>query len=54
MTGVLGLKAYRCLDSSRVVLLVLAIFFFASSTFLGLQLGSIRGLRRLSGMWMNH
>ncbi|KAJ6604449.1 hypothetical protein DFH09DRAFT_1122731 [Mycena vulgaris] len=49
MTGVLGLKAYRCLDSSRVVLLVLGAFFFASSTFLLLQLASIRGLRRLSG-----
>ncbi|KAJ7431821.1 hypothetical protein B0H11DRAFT_1761405 [Mycena galericulata] len=49
MTGVLGLKAYRCLDSSRAVLVVLIAFFCASSTFLALQLGSIRGLRRLSG-----
>ncbi|KAJ7655028.1 hypothetical protein DFH06DRAFT_1201382 [Mycena polygramma] len=49
MSGVLGLKAYRCLDSSRVVLLVLVAFFCASSTFLVLQLGSIRGQRRLSG-----
>ncbi|KAJ7492822.1 hypothetical protein FB451DRAFT_1219666 [Mycena latifolia] len=49
MTGVLGLKAYRCLDSSRVVLLVLIAFFVASSAFLVLQLESIRGLRRLSG-----
>ncbi|KAJ7706396.1 hypothetical protein B0H17DRAFT_1037023 [Mycena rosella] len=49
MSGVLGLKAYRCLDSSRVVLLVLLAFFFASSTLLVLQLASIRGLRRLSG-----
>jgi len=49
MSGVLGLKAYRCLDSSRVVLLVLIAFFCGSSTFLVLQLGSIRGLRRLSG-----
>ncbi|KAJ7107633.1 hypothetical protein C8R43DRAFT_1044731 [Mycena crocata] len=49
MSGVLGLKAYRCLDSSRIVLFVLAAFFCASSAFLVLQLASIRGLRRLSG-----
>ncbi|KAJ7102135.1 hypothetical protein B0H15DRAFT_813313 [Mycena belliarum] len=49
MSGVLGLKAYRCLDSSRVVLLALVTFFVASSTFLVLQVASIRGLRRLSG-----
>jgi len=49
MTGVLGLKAYRCLDSSRLVLVVLIAFFCASSAFLVLQLGSINGVRRLSG-----
>ncbi|KAJ7169679.1 hypothetical protein C8R46DRAFT_994049 [Mycena filopes] len=49
MTGVLGLKAYRCLDSSRFVLLVLGTFFCASTALLGLQLASIRGARRLSG-----
>jgi hypothetical protein len=49
MTGVLGLKAYRCLDSSRLVLLVLVAFFCASSAFLVLQLSSIHGVRRLSG-----
>jgi len=49
MTGVLGLKAYRCLDSSRAVLLVLIAFFCASSIFLALQLGDTRGVRRLSG-----
>lgn len=49
MTGVLGLKAYRCLDNSPLVLFVLVAFFCASSAFLGLQLGSIHGVRRLSG-----
>ncbi|KAJ7275245.1 hypothetical protein B0H12DRAFT_247120 [Mycena haematopus] len=49
MTGVLGLKAYRCLDSSRIVLLVLVAFFCASTAFLGLQLASTSGIRRLSG-----
>ncbi|KAJ6627130.1 hypothetical protein B0H10DRAFT_1995557 [Mycena sp. CBHHK59/15] len=49
MTGVLGLKAYRCLDSSRVVSFFLAAFFCASSAFMVLQLTTIRGLRRLSG-----
>jgi len=46
---VLGLKAYRCLDSSRIVLLVLVLFFCSSTAFLGLQLSSIHGVRRLSG-----
>ncbi|KAF7339823.1 hypothetical protein MVEN_01898900 [Mycena venus] len=49
MTGVLGLKAYRCLDNSRLVLLVLVAFFCASSAFLVLQLSSIHGVHRLSG-----
>ncbi|KAF8213277.1 hypothetical protein K438DRAFT_1706974 [Mycena galopus ATCC 62051] len=49
MTGVLGLKAYRCLDNSRIVLLVLVTFFCASSVFLGLSLSSTHGVRRLSG-----
>ncbi|KAJ7225722.1 hypothetical protein GGX14DRAFT_489964 [Mycena pura] len=49
MSGILGLKAYRCLDSSRAVLLVLVAFLCASSAFLVLHLASIRGLHRLSG-----
>ncbi|KAJ7786099.1 hypothetical protein B0H16DRAFT_17640 [Mycena metata] len=49
MSGVLGLKAYRCLDSSRFVLVVLAGFFCASTALLGLQLTSLRGVHRLSG-----
>ncbi|KAJ7783561.1 hypothetical protein DFH07DRAFT_995789 [Mycena maculata] len=44
-----------CIDvrrpGSRAVLLVLIAFFCASSTFLGLQLGTIRGLRRLSVLY---
>ncbi|KAK7064394.1 hypothetical protein R3P38DRAFT_2824256 [Favolaschia claudopus] len=49
MTGVLGLKAYRCLDSSRFVLFVLVAFFCASSGILGLQLVNAHGALRLSG-----
>ncbi|KAF7306738.1 hypothetical protein MIND_00465500 [Mycena indigotica] len=49
MSGVLGMKAYRCLDNSRVVLLVLVAFFGASSTLLIFHLANIQGMRRLSG-----
>ncbi|KAJ7071224.1 hypothetical protein C8F01DRAFT_1109589 [Mycena amicta] len=49
MSGILGLKAYRCLDNSRIVLLALVAFFGASSTFLALHLANIQGSRRLSG-----
>ncbi|KAF7320250.1 hypothetical protein MKEN_00809600 [Mycena kentingensis (nom. inval.)] len=49
MSGILGLKAYRCLDSSRCILLVLIALFAASTSFLVLHLSSISGMRRLSG-----
>jgi len=49
MSGILGLKAYRCLDSSRVVLFILIALCGASTSFLILHLASLTGVRRLSG-----
>lgn len=49
MTGILGTKAYRCLNSSRVVLLILAILRLAILALMGLDLAQYQGRRRLSG-----
>nr|GAT47866.1 predicted protein [Mycena chlorophos] len=48
MSGVLGLKAYRCLENSRIVLSILILFFGASSSLLVFHLENARGHRRLS------
>ncbi|CAL1696081.1 unnamed protein product [Somion occarium] len=49
MTGILGIKAYRCLNSSRIVLTVLITLRMAMLALLGVDASSYRGLRRLSG-----
>ncbi|KAK7694521.1 hypothetical protein QCA50_001707 [Cerrena zonata] len=49
MTGILGTKAYRCLNSSRVVLLILVILRLTMLALMGLDLSQYRGRRRLSG-----
>ena len=49
MTGILGTKAYRCLNSSRIVLAVLVILRLTTLGLTGLDLSQYRGRRRLSG-----
>ncbi|OJA10796.1 hypothetical protein AZE42_00305 [Rhizopogon vesiculosus] len=49
VTGILGVKAYRCLDNSRLVLVVLLLLRTTALAFLTFELGSLQGLRSLSG-----
>ena len=49
MTGILGVKAYKCLDNSRIVLLVLTTLRVTMVTLVILDLVRYRGDRRLSG-----
>ncbi|KAG2129909.1 hypothetical protein DEU56DRAFT_973482 [Suillus clintonianus] len=49
ITGILGVKAYRCLDNSRLVLVVLAALRSAALVLLALDLVSLRSHRSLAG-----
>ncbi|KAL4243540.1 hypothetical protein ABKN59_001109 [Abortiporus biennis] len=49
MTGILGIKAYRCLDNSRYVLVLLTGFRTSMIALLVLDLTKYHGIRRLSG-----
>ena len=49
MTGILGIKAYRCLNSSRIVILVLAVLRTAMIVLFILNLVGYKASRRLSG-----
>lgn len=49
MTGILGVKAYRCLDNSRFVLVMLVLFRCASTAMAVLDMQVVRGIRMLSG-----
>lgn len=49
VTGILGVKAYRCLDSSKVVLVGLVFLRTASVAFMILDLINLEAERRLGG-----
>ncbi|KAI0704932.1 hypothetical protein BC835DRAFT_1410268 [Cytidiella melzeri] len=49
MTGILGFKAYRCLDSSKSILVVLGVVRATIFSFLALELAKTASTRRLSG-----
>ncbi|KAI0079570.1 hypothetical protein K474DRAFT_1617326 [Panus rudis PR-1116 ss-1] len=49
ITGILGIKAYRCLNNSYVVLAVLTLLRTAMIVLLCLDIAQFRGFRRLSG-----
>lgn len=49
MTGILGVKAFKCLENSKVVFAVLSLCLITSSTAKVLDLVHSRGIRRLSG-----
>lgn len=49
ITGILGFKAYRCLENSRVVLAVLGLIRLSAIAVVGLMLSKMTGYRRLSG-----
>ncbi|EGO25424.1 hypothetical protein SERLADRAFT_437173 [Serpula lacrymans var. lacrymans S7.9] len=49
VTGILGVKAYRCLDNARLVLFALTLFRTASLIVLVVDLTNTHGYRRLSG-----
>ncbi|OBZ79409.1 hypothetical protein A0H81_00652 [Grifola frondosa] len=52
ITGILGVKAYRCLSNARIVIIVLAILRTAILALSGFGLSHYRGARRLSGSCM--
>lgn len=52
MTGIMGIKAYRCLNNARVVLLVLAILRTTSVGLLILGFTRLDAIRRLSGKFI--
>ncbi|KAF8898592.1 hypothetical protein BD779DRAFT_1666412 [Infundibulicybe gibba] len=47
--GILGVKAYKCLNNSRIVLIMLVLFQCGSTAAVILDLYTMRGGRRLSG-----
>ncbi|KAG6836808.1 hypothetical protein H0H93_002830 [Arthromyces matolae] len=49
ITGILGVKAYKCLNNSRLVLAILALFQCASGIIVLLDTVATRGDRRLTG-----
>ncbi|KAL0951007.1 hypothetical protein HGRIS_007749 [Hohenbuehelia grisea] len=49
ITGILGYKAYKCLENSRVVFFNLALFLCASTAISILDIREVRGSRRISG-----
>lgn len=49
ITGILGVKAYRCLDNSRLVLVVLVALRTAALVVLALDLASLHSYRSLAG-----
>ncbi|KAG1785471.1 uncharacterized protein HD556DRAFT_1422291 [Suillus plorans] len=49
ISGTLGVKAYRCLDNSRLVLVILVILRTAAMVFLALDLALLNGYRSLAG-----
>ncbi|KAF9456544.1 hypothetical protein BDZ94DRAFT_1275389 [Collybia nuda] len=49
ITGILGVKVYKCLNNSRFILIVLGIFQCASSGTIAMDVATMRGERRLSG-----
>ncbi|KAG2061993.1 hypothetical protein BDR06DRAFT_1016013 [Suillus hirtellus] len=49
MSGILGVKAYRCLDNSRLVLVVLVALRTAAIVLLALDLASLNSYRSLAG-----
>lgn len=49
VTGILGVKAYRCLDNSRLVLVVLVALRTAATVLLAIDLASLDSYRSLSG-----
>ncbi|KAG1826093.1 uncharacterized protein BJ212DRAFT_1318021 [Suillus subaureus] len=49
ISGILGVKAYRCLDNSRLVLVVLVALRTAAIVFLALDLASLNSFRSLAG-----
>ena len=53
MTGILGIKAYRCLNNSRFVLVILAILRTAMIILCILDLTDYRASRRLSGEYFS-
>ena len=53
MTGILGYKAYRCLDSSRVVLTILVLLRLSMIVLLVISMTRLSVSRRLSGKWYN-
>lgn len=52
MTGILGYKAYRCLDSSRIVLAILVVLRVTMIVLMGVSLSRLKVSRRLSGWWL--
>ena len=53
MTGILGFKAYRVLDSSKLILIVLGAFRVAITIFMLIYLAKSRFTRRLSGLFIS-
>lgn len=51
MTGILGYKAYRCLNSSRFVLAMLSVLRLAMVALLIVSLSRLNVPRRLSGLY---
>lgn len=51
MTGILGYKAYRCLDSSRLVLAILVVLRVTMIVLMSVSLSRLKVSRRLSGRW---
>jgi hypothetical protein len=49
ITGILGVKAYRCLDNSRAVLIFLAIFRLSLGVLYAFDLRAMGGRRKLTG-----
>ncbi|RDB28826.1 hypothetical protein Hypma_015374 [Hypsizygus marmoreus] len=49
ITGILGVKAYKCLNNSRFVLIMLALFQCASSGTIAMDVATMQGERRLTG-----
>ncbi|PCH33531.1 hypothetical protein WOLCODRAFT_160144 [Wolfiporia cocos MD-104 SS10] len=51
--GILGIKAYRCLGNSRLVLVFLLTSAAATATLLGLEASRVQGHRTLTGSCLN-
>ena len=48
VTGILGIKAYRCLNNSRLIAIILVVLRVGILVMLGLDLSRVRAMRRLS------